>query len=137
MRRLCPRAETEHRHRHNQFGPPHARSFILMPVVGTALIIHVISSVVVTLIELGRPFGSIARLSVTTSRSLALITLPSTFVPGRRFWRGRYRLGVNFPTRIKSALEYISLVCVNRRQIEIGSLLTSPQCVSEDPIGRR
>jgi hypothetical protein len=39
---------------------------------------------------------------------------------------------VNFPTRIKSALEYISPVCVNRRQIEIGSLLTSPQCVSED-----
>ena len=51
--------ETEHRHRHNQFGPQHTRSFILMLVVGTGLIIHVISSVVVMLIKLGRLFGSI------------------------------------------------------------------------------
>ena len=51
--------ETEHRHRHNQFGPPPARSFILMLVVGTVLIIHVISSVVVMLTKLGRLFGSI------------------------------------------------------------------------------
>ena len=62
--------ETEYRHRHNQFEPPHARSCILMLVfVGAGLIVRVISSVVVMFIKLERLFRSISHRLVADGTS--------------------------------------------------------------------